>query len=101
MDDPTSWLTLALAPGLDASMLAGYLSTTASPTALLLESPATLRAVGLRSTTIHALLQPDAELLSAGAEWLRNDSSHSLVPWGSPDYPRLLALIPDPPLVLF
>ena len=25
----------------------------------------------------------------------------SLVPWGSPDYPRLLALIPDPPLVLF
>jgi DNA processing protein len=101
MDDPISWLTLALAPGLDASMLAGYLSATTSPTALLRESPATLRALGLRSTTIHALLRPDAELLSAGAEWLRNDARHSVVPWGSPGYPRLLALIPDPPLVLF
>jgi DNA processing protein len=101
MDDPIPWLTLALAPGLDASMLAGYLSATASPAALLLESPATLRALGLRGPTIQALLRPDAALLSVGEQWLGKHASHSLVPWGSPAYPRLLALIPDPPLVLF
>jgi len=101
MDDPIPWLTLALAPGLDASMLAEYLSDTTSPAALLLESPATLSAIGLGSATIHALLRPDTKRLSAGITWLGKDAGHTLVPWGSPDYPRLLALIPDPPLVLF
>jgi DNA processing protein len=101
MDDPIPWLTLAHAPGLHAGLLADYAAIAGSPTALLAESAAALRATGLPGTTIQALLQPDAAMLNASVAWLQGSERRSLVLWGSTDYPPLLARIADAPLALF
>ena len=100
MDDPNAWLILARAPSLHAGHLAR--SGTASPAAteLLRESRAALAKLGLGEHTIGAIRQPDAAGIAADERWLARDRHH-LVTWGAPDYPPLLATIPDAPLVLF
>ena len=100
MDDPKPWLALARAPGLHAGHLARAGASPSPPTELLRESRAALAALGLGAATVAALADPDAGELAADERWLCGDG-HRLVTWGSPDYPPLLASIPDAPLVLF
>ncbi len=100
MDGLEGWLALARAPGLHAGQLGDWLKQHDDPTALLAESPRALAALGLGGAAIGALARPDAAGIDADARWLAG-AGHSLVGWGSPRYPPLLALIPDAPLVLF
>ena len=100
MDDTKAWLTLAHAPGMHAGQLGDWLAAGVAPTLLARESRAALAALGLAEPTIAALRNPDEPALARDAEWLEGPQ-RSLVTWGSALYPPLLALIPDPPLVLF
>jgi DNA processing protein len=97
MDDPQAWLTLARVPGLHAGPVrkAGI-----DPRALLHESPATLAALGLRADQVAALRRPDRDGLASDERWLAG-TGRSVIGWGTPDYPALLAGIHDPPLALF
>lgn len=96
MDDPNPWLTLARVPGLHA----GRFDPAFEPLALAGESQSALAALGMSEAAIAALRHPDAESIAADERWLAG-SGRRLVSWGAPDYPPLLASIPDPPLVLF
>jgi DNA processing protein len=97
MDDPNAWLILARAPNLHAGHLGrGCMA----PPALIGESRAALAALGLGEHTIEALKRPDTAGIAADERWLARER-HRLVTWGAPDYPPLLATIPDAPLVLF
>jgi DNA processing protein len=101
MDDPQSWLALAHAPGLHAGQLQEWLAQQAAPCELVRQSRATLAALGLGRATIQSLLHSDPAAIERDLAWLAGDARRSLVTWGSPDYPPLLARIPDAPLVLF
>jgi DNA processing protein len=96
MDDPKPWLVLARAPGLHA----GRLAPPTDPLALAGESKTALEKLGFSEAVIAALRHPDAESIAADERWLAG-TGRRLVTWGAPDYPPLLATIPDPPLVLF
>jgi DNA processing protein len=96
MDDPKPWLALARAPGLHA----GRLDPSIDPLALAGESRTALAALGFSEAVIAALRHPDAGSIAADERWLAG-TGRRLVTWGAPDYPPLLAGIPDPPLVLF
>jgi DNA processing protein len=97
MDDPKPWLTLARVPGLHAGHLAG---TGQDPLEWLEESDGALAQQGFGAAAISALRHPDPLALDRDEAWLA-EPGHSLVTWGSADYPPLLAAIPDAPLVLF
>lgn len=96
MDDPKPWLVLARVPGLHA----GRLDADGEPLALVHESRPALVARGCSEAQIDALRDPDAAAIAADERWLAG-TDRRLVTWGAPDYPPLLASIPDPPLVLF
>ena len=83
MDELDEWLTLMRAPGLHAGSLRQLLERHSSVSAL-----------------VHALPAPDAKLLERDRRWLDHPSHHFL-PIGSPQYPALLADLPDAPLGLF
>src|SRR4051794_18505161 len=100
MDDPIALLTLAQCSSLHGGMLADYLASATTPAALLTESAGALAALELPGSVIHGLLHPDKAQLDTGAAWLACSPRRSLVVWGSPRYPRLLACITDAPLVL-
>jgi len=100
MDDTISWLTLARAPGLHAGHLRRPGAEDVEPTALLQESRAALASLGLGDATIDAIHNPDADRLADDERWLAG-AGRSIVTWGSPDYPALLASIEDAPLTLF
>lgn len=101
MDDPQRWLALAHAPGLHAGQLQPWLAQGRSPCELPRQSAATLGALGLARSTIAALTRPDLAAIEADIRWLATGAQRTLVCWDSPDYPQLLAQIPDPPLVLY
>jgi DNA processing protein len=101
MDDPTPWLRLAHAPGLHAGCLAPWLESGAEPIALLSESPATWRALGLPAAAVAALAAPRHDRIAADVAWLAASTRRALVPWGSAHYPARLAHVADAPLVLY
>ncbi|HEX9206673.1 MAG TPA: DNA-processing protein DprA [Steroidobacteraceae bacterium] len=101
MEDAKSWLALAHVPGLHAGQLAEFLAQGHAPTELRSASPATCAALGLREPAIGALRRPDAARIDADLAWLEGAPQRRLIPWAAPDYPPLLALIPDAPLVLY
>ena len=100
MDDPKPWLALARVPGLHAGRLPRHDGRVLEPLALLEESPTALAALGLGEAAIVALTSPGGAGLDADERWLAG-ARRSLVTWGSPGYPALLARIEDAPLVLF
>jgi DNA processing protein len=100
MGDLEAWLALARVPGLHAGVLASWIAAGASPPDLLRQSPATLQAIGIAEAAAAAILRPDETAIARDAAWLAGSQRH-LVTWGSPEYPPLLAAIPDPPLALF
>ena len=101
MDDPTPWLTLALAPGLHAGTVREYLSATGSAADLVREPATALARLGLSAAAVHAMQHPCAAELHGNLAWLQGAGNRHLVPWGAADYPHLLTLIPDPPVALF
>src|SRR5262245_48968092 len=96
-DERRDWLKIARAPGLHAGRLG---SVAVPPGALVHESAAALQALGLPQAAIAALRAPNPADLDLDEQWL-DEPNRSLVTWGSPLYPPLLATIADAPLVLY
>jgi DNA processing protein len=101
MDEREQWLALAHVPGLHAGQLADWLATGQAATGLLRQSPATLGALGLGMAAVAALRSPDLAGIAADLAWLEGAPQRSLLTWGAPGYPPLLADIADAPLVLY
>jgi DNA processing protein len=99
MDELKAWLMLARVPGLHAGTVQPVLPQFGSVTALVRSSPSSLRAAGLPPAAADALTKAES-LVEADLRWLEQEHHH-FVPYGSPDYPELLAGIADPPLGLF
>jgi DNA processing protein len=100
MDELNAWLTLMRVPGLHAGTLRQLLQHHSSVSALVRASPATLQAIGASTGAIERLCAPDAESLERDRRWLEHPAHHFL-PIGSPNYPALLAELPDAPVGLF
>jgi DNA processing protein len=100
MDELNAWLTLMRVPGLHAGTLQQLLQHVSSVGALTRASPATLQAIGASTGAIKWLSAPDAEILERDRRWLEQPARHFL-PIGSPQYPTLLAELPDAPVGLF
>jgi DNA processing protein len=101
MDEREQWLALAHVPGLHAGQLADWLATGQRATDLLRQTPATLGALGLGMAAVAALRSPDLAGIASDLAWLDGAAKRSLLTWGSPGYPPLLADIADAPLVLY
>jgi DNA processing protein len=101
MDEREQWLALAHVPGLHAGQLGDWLASGRGANELLRQSPATLGALGLGIAAVAALRAPDLAGIAADLAWLDGAPQRSLLTWGSPDYPPLLAGIADAPLVLY
>jgi DNA processing protein len=99
MDELKAWLMLARAPGLHAGTLQPALQQFGSVTALVQSPPASLRAAGFSASAADALTKNET-LVESDLRWLEHERHH-VVPWGSADYPPLLAGIADPPVALF
>jgi DNA processing protein len=96
-----AWLTLAIAPGLNAADLRRLLERFGSAEALTGARSAQLRAAGIGEQAAQALLDPDAAVLDRCLAWAAASPAHHLVSWADPAYPPLLAQVSDPPVVLF
>ncbi len=97
--DPTSWLTVLRAPALGPARLRALLEQFSTPTGILKASHAALMQHGLAASTVQALKNPEPSTMGRDLRWLEAPDHH-LITWGSPDYPGLLAQIPDPPMAL-
>ena len=99
MDEATSWLALARAPGLHADHLrdAGALGNAA---ALVGNSAAELRGRGIPAADAAWLARPDPTVLEADGRWMES-AGVQLVRCDSPQYPPLLRLIETAPVALY
>jgi DNA processing protein len=100
MDELSAWLTLMRAPGLHAGDLQPLLEHVSSVESIASASPATLRAIGAPEALIDYIQMPHSDLLSMDLRWLEA-ATHHIVPWGSPEYPPLLAQLSDAPIGLY
>jgi DNA processing protein len=94
------WLALYRAPGLGAATFRTLRAAFADPAVIASTPGAQLESLGLSTTALAGLRQPDWSGAEADLRWLEADDHH-LLALGEPDYPALLAEIPDPPPLLF
>lgn len=92
------WLELINTPGLGHQRLLHLVEAFGSPGAALAAAPGEWRRHGVE-------LEIDTAARTAGADadqaWLEQDERHHLLCRDAPDYPPLLAELPDPPPVLY
>jgi DNA processing protein len=102
--DALATLRLTLTPGLGPRLIARLIAAAGSPAAALDASPTALRRVpGIgqeKSRTIHAGLAASADLANRELDLADRLSVH-LVTRADPEYPALLAEIPDAPPLLY
>lgn len=94
------WLTLLHAPGVGPVTCRRLLERFGAPVNILTAGRGQLREAGLKDPAIDALRNPDARILEQDLVWL-DGAGHHLISIRDPDYPALLAAIPDPPPLLF
>lgn len=98
-DDNSALLVMTLGNG-HGKAARTLLEQHSGPAAVLAAGPALWKAAGCSETQCTAWIQPQAEALQRGHEWLQNPR-HRLIGWHDPDYPPLLRKSPNPPLALF
>ena len=99
----SSWLTLARAPGLHAACLRPLLDRFGSADAILAATSAALRESGAGTALVDWLQSRRGHndpAIAAELHWLEHEAHH-FVPFGSEDYPPLLAEVSDAPVGLF
>jgi len=91
-----AWLTLLHTPRLGCKTLSKLLDQFHTATGIL-EHAEELNNKSLRT----ALTTPNNKAIESDLAWLATESDHHIIHLTDPDYPYLLKLIADPPLVLF
>jgi DNA processing protein len=99
-DERAYWLALHRAHGVGAATLRRIVHHFGSPKAAIEASPGELTASGLSEAIAAAVKRPDWTAVESDLRWL-SEPGHHLLRFGTPDYPRLLREIPDPPPLLF
>lgn len=99
-EDWLAWLTLHRAPGIGARTISRLLERFSGPKHFLEAGAAQWRSLGLREESLKWLTNPDRARLDEDLRWLLQPGNH-LICLGSPDYPKLLTQIADPPPLLF
>jgi DNA processing protein len=97
-DELDAWLALLRAPKLSARRIRDALARHRDAATVLSAGPAAWRAVGIDPDNDAVLLKPGPA--DAERAWLAQPHHH-LIPFGSADYPPLLARAPDPPAALW
>ena len=96
------WLRLLHTPGLGPRRVARLLEAFGTPAAAL---QADARAWAAADTGCRPCTGAEIALREAGVEadldWLDRDTRHSILTLDDPDYPQLLAQLPDPPPALY
>jgi DNA processing protein len=98
--DWEDWLALLRTPGVGPVTWGRLMGRFGSPEGVRAAGREAQRAAGLSEAACEWLLRPDPQVIAADLAWVE-DTGHHLIPLGHPDYPRLLARIPDPPPLLF
>jgi DNA processing protein len=99
-DNLTDWLTLCHAPGAGTTTIQRLLDNFPAPTAALKASNGELLQLGLKQATIDALRKPEERLITRDLEWCEAANNH-IITCHDPNYPVLLAQLPDPPPLLY
>jgi DNA processing protein len=95
-----AWLTLVQAPGVGPRLIARLLGRFGGVETALVADANTLRELGIPVAAIEALRRPDEAMLDALFAWGQRDGT-AILTRDDPDYPPLLAQIPDAPGVLY
>jgi len=99
-DDLIPWLTLQHAPGVGPASCRRLLERFITPSAAQGAGQDGLLACGLSPDAASFVRQPDMRVIDRDLEWLEQKDNH-LLTLTDPDYPPLLAQIPDPPIILY
>src|SRR5688572_27218678 len=100
MEELTTWLTLARAPGLHAGALRPLLEQHTCATSVVAASAAALREAGIGAPSIEWLRARHEETVAGDRRWLDSDGRH-FVAFTDERYPELLKQLPDAPIGLF
>jgi DNA processing protein len=100
MDALDCWLKLVRVPGMHAGVLALLLQHFGSLRAIAAASAPALAEAQLPPNAIERLGNFDRTQLEIDLRWT-TVAGNSFIPWGSPDYPTLLAQIHSAPIGLF
>ncbi|HHZ87816.1 MAG TPA: DNA-protecting protein DprA [Chromatiales bacterium] len=96
----SAWLALHHASGIGLATAAQLLHHFHHPDRLFAAGPDGWREAGIGSTARAALTSPDDALIERELAW-GSRPGQGIISRDDPRYPRLLAQIPDPPLVLY
>ncbi len=99
-DTLTDWLALCHAPGAGTATIQRLLDNFSAPAAALKASNGELLQLGLKQPTIDALRKPEERLITRDLEWCDATNNH-IITYHDPNYPVLLAQLPDPPPLLY
>jgi DNA processing protein len=100
LEELRAWALLLRTPGITRQRIALALNSVASVTELVRASAQSLAALGFPEAARNSLRSPDHAAPDADLEWLHR-TGHHLLALTSPNYPPLLATIPDAPPALY
>lgn len=100
-DHLTAWLILAFAKTIGIKTVNKLLRHFNEITAICRASKTALTSYGLNEQQADAIKYPNQFDIDHALSWLSQSAAHHIIPFDHPDYPSLLAEIPQPPLLLY
>jgi len=100
INDLKYWLALQHVPGIGPVTFEEIIAQVDEPEAVFNSSLSQLQALGLKQTSINAILSPDWHGVDADLEWLQH-AQHHIITRRDSAYPQLLRESPAAPPVLY
>jgi DNA processing protein len=100
MENLLPWMVLIRACDLGPVQQIKLLDVFEDPGQIVSAPEKTLKSLGLKSTTIKSIKNPDNKKVTEDVIWLDNPN-HFLITWNDPRYPYRLKEITDPPVAVF
>lgn len=97
----TCWLMLSHAPAVDAKTLYRYLKKISSVEDLFMKPDSFYRQLKCSERIADYLSHPDWSMIEDDLKWVEESANHHILTISSPEFPKCLLEIGDPPLVLY